>query len=107
MFALARVGFGANPTSKKQDQEDKIYDSSTSASLTQFSTLIRPIQSVFPLENGNDWKSLQFQRVLQTESAKSPNADSSEVNQTLMTRYGSAIRKPTKLNLLIISDIFE
>ncbi|GFT94182.1 DUF5641 domain-containing protein [Nephila pilipes] len=75
---------------------------------TQFSTLIRPIQRVFPLGvNENDWKSLQLQGVQRTESAKSPNPDSSEANKPVMTRYSRAIRKLTKLNMLTLSDVFE
>ncbi|GFS95530.1 integrase catalytic domain-containing protein [Nephila pilipes] len=74
----------------------------------QSNTLIRPIQRVFlPEVSENNWKCLQLQGVQPTDTAKSPKQDSSEVNQLLMTRYGRAIRKPTKLNMLIISDVFE
>ncbi|GBL92775.1 hypothetical protein AVEN_161746-1 [Araneus ventricosus] len=76
---------------------------------TQSSTLIHPIQRVFPLEiNGNDLTSLPFQKVQLTElsvnslnpetSVKSPIPDPSKANQPQVSRCGRAIKRPKRLN---------
>ncbi|GBM51486.1 hypothetical protein AVEN_197043-1 [Araneus ventricosus] len=103
---------------------------------TQSSTLIRPIQRVFPLElSGNDLTSLPRQKVQLTElsvnspnpetpvkfpipetsvkfpipetSVKSPIPDTSKANQPQVSRCGCAIKRPKRLNLVTLSDVFE
>ncbi|GBN34990.1 hypothetical protein AVEN_206089-1 [Araneus ventricosus] len=93
----------------------------------QSSTLIRPIQRVFPLElSGNDLTSLPLQKVQLTElsmnspnpetvvkfpipdtSVKSPIPDSSKANQPQVTRCGRAMKRPKRLNVVTLSDVFE
>ncbi|GBO43894.1 hypothetical protein AVEN_203275-1, partial [Araneus ventricosus] len=85
---------------------------------TQSSTLIRPIQRVFPLElSGNDLTSLPLQKVQLTElsvnspnpetSVKSPIPDPSKANQPQVSRCGRAIKRPKRLNLVTLNDVFE
>ncbi|GBO26557.1 hypothetical protein AVEN_205168-1 [Araneus ventricosus] len=85
---------------------------------TQSSTLIRPIQRVFPLElSGNDLTSLPLQKVQLTElSVNSPNPetsvkssipDPSKANQPQVSRCGRAIKRPKRLNLVTLNDVFE
>ncbi|GFU01002.1 hypothetical protein NPIL_639381 [Nephila pilipes] len=74
----------------------------------QSNTLIRSFQRALPPEvSGNDWKSLQLQGVQPTECVKSPNPDSSEVNQARGTKYGRKVKKHVKLNLLTTKDVYE
>ncbi|GBL84897.1 hypothetical protein AVEN_188775-1, partial [Araneus ventricosus] len=93
----------------------------------QSSTFIRPIQRVFPLElSGNDLTSLPLQKVQLTglsvnspnpdtsvkspipdTSVKSPIPDSSNANQPQVTRCGRAIKRPKRLNLVTLHDVFE
>ncbi|GFS76517.1 integrase catalytic domain-containing protein [Nephila pilipes] len=74
----------------------------------QSSTLIRSLQSALPPEvSGNDWKSLQLQGVQPIECVKSPNPDSSEVNQARGPKYGRKVKKHVKLNLLTTRDVYE
>ncbi|GBN44278.1 hypothetical protein AVEN_211377-1 [Araneus ventricosus] len=85
---------------------------------TQSSTLIRPIQRLFPLElSGNDLTSLPLQKVELTvlsvnspnpeTSVKSPIPDPSKANQPQVTRCGRAIKRPKRLNLVTLNDVFE
>ncbi|GBM89270.1 hypothetical protein AVEN_180421-1 [Araneus ventricosus] len=85
---------------------------------TQSSTLIRPVQRVFPLElSGNDLTSLPLQKVQLTElsvnspnpeaSVKSPIPDPSKANQPQVSRCGRAIKRPKRLNLVTLNDVFE
>ncbi|GBN91687.1 hypothetical protein AVEN_112674-1 [Araneus ventricosus] len=94
---------------------------------TQSSTLIRPMQRVFPPEiSGNDLTSLPLQKVqlkklsvnspnpetpvkfpIPETSVKSPIPDSSKSNQPQVSRCGRAIKRPKKLNLVTLSDVFE
>ncbi|GBN82401.1 hypothetical protein AVEN_91690-1 [Araneus ventricosus] len=94
---------------------------------TQSSTLIRPIQRVFPLElSGNDLTSLLLQKIQLTElsvnspnpetpvkfpisktSVKYPIPDFSKANEPQVTRCGRAIKRPKRLNLVTLNDVFE
>ncbi|GBL76124.1 hypothetical protein AVEN_139080-1 [Araneus ventricosus] len=85
---------------------------------TQSFTLIRPVQRVFPLElSGNDLTSLPLQKVQLTElsvnspnpeaSVKSPIPDPSKANQPQVSRCGRAIKRPKRLNLVTLNDVFE
>ncbi|GBL83663.1 hypothetical protein AVEN_132594-1 [Araneus ventricosus] len=85
---------------------------------TRSSTLIRSIQRVFPLElSVNELTSLPLQKVQLTElsmdspnpetSVKSPIPDSSKANQPQVTRYGRAIKRPKRLNLVTLNDVSE
>ncbi|GBM09146.1 hypothetical protein AVEN_226671-1 [Araneus ventricosus] len=85
---------------------------------TQSSTLIRPIKRVFPLElRRNDLTSLPLQKVQLTELSvnspnpetpvKSPIPDASKANQLQVIRCGRAIKRPKRLNLATLNDVFE
>ncbi|GFS47489.1 uncharacterized protein TNCV_1612271 [Trichonephila clavipes] len=74
---------------------------------TQSCTLIRPIQRVFPLEmSGNDATSVPLQKVQHTDSSVNcPNPDT--LKATEKTRCGRPVKKPIKLNLLTLADVFD
>ncbi|GFX67811.1 integrase catalytic domain-containing protein [Trichonephila clavipes] len=77
---------------------------------TQSCTLIRPIQRVFPLEvSVNDIKNPPLQKVQQTDSSVScPNPDTLKATeQPQVTRCGRPVKKPDKLNLLTLTDVFD
>ncbi|GFU03709.1 integrase catalytic domain-containing protein [Nephila pilipes] len=75
---------------------------------TQSSTLIRPFpRALQPEVSGNNWKSFQLHGVQPTECVKSPNPDSTEVNQARGTKYGRIVKKHVKLNLLTTRDAYE
>ncbi|GFV93189.1 integrase catalytic domain-containing protein [Trichonephila clavipes] len=77
---------------------------------TQSCTLIRPIQRVFPLEvSGNDITNPPLQKVQQTDSSAScPNPDTLKATeQPQVTRCGRPVKKPDKLNLLTLIDVFD
>ncbi|GFU29907.1 integrase catalytic domain-containing protein [Trichonephila clavipes] len=77
---------------------------------TQSCTLIRPIQRVFPLEvSGNDITNPLFQKVQQTYSSLNcPNPDTLKASeQPQVTRCGRPVKKPDKLNLLTLTDVFD
>ncbi|GFY05497.1 integrase catalytic domain-containing protein [Trichonephila clavipes] len=77
---------------------------------TQSCTLIRPIQRVFPLEvSGNDVANPPLQKVQQTySSVNCPNPDTLiATEQPLVTRCGRLVKKPEKLNLLTLTDVFD
>ncbi|GFQ90849.1 DUF5641 domain-containing protein [Trichonephila clavata] len=77
---------------------------------TQSCTLIRPIQRVFPLEvSGNSVTSLPLQKVQQIDSSINC-ADPDTLKATVkpqVTRCGRPVKKPDKLNLLNLTDVFE
>ncbi|GFX05903.1 integrase catalytic domain-containing protein [Trichonephila clavipes] len=73
---------------------------------TQSCTLIRPIQSVFPLEvRGNDITNPPLQKVQQADSSVNcPNPDTLKATaQPQVTRCGRPLKKPDKLNLLTLT----
>ncbi|GFX35206.1 integrase catalytic domain-containing protein [Trichonephila clavipes] len=77
---------------------------------TQSCTLIRPIQRVFPLEvSGNDVTNPLLQKVQQTDSSVScPNPDTLKATEKPhVTRCGCPVKKPNKLNLLTLTDVFD
>ncbi|GFX74742.1 integrase catalytic domain-containing protein [Trichonephila clavipes] len=77
---------------------------------TQSCTLIRPIQRVFPLEvSGNDITNLPLQKVQQTDSSViCQNLDTLKATeQPQVTRCGRPVKKPDKLNLLTLTDVFD
>ncbi|GFU62852.1 integrase catalytic domain-containing protein, partial [Trichonephila clavipes] len=77
---------------------------------TQSSTLILPIQHVFPLEvSGNDITNPPLQKVQQIDSSVScPNPDTLKATeQPQVTRCGRSVKKPDKLNLLTLTDVFD
>ncbi|GFY39197.1 integrase catalytic domain-containing protein [Trichonephila inaurata madagascariensis] len=77
---------------------------------TQSCTLIRPIQRVFPLEvSGKDVTSLPLQKVQQTDSSVNcPNPDTLKASEkSQVTRRGRPVKKPDKLNLLTLTDVFD
>ncbi|GFT59627.1 DUF5641 domain-containing protein [Nephila pilipes] len=73
-------------------------------------TLIRPIQRVFPLEvSGNSVTSLPLQKVQQIDSSMNC-ADPDTLKATVkpkVTRCGRPVKKPDKLNLLTLIDVFD
>ncbi|GFT71728.1 integrase catalytic domain-containing protein [Trichonephila clavipes] len=77
---------------------------------TQSCTLIRPIQRVFPLEvSGNDITNPPLQKVQQTDSSVNyPNHDTLKATeQPQVTRCGRPVKKPDKLNLSTLTDVFD
>ncbi|GFX38000.1 integrase catalytic domain-containing protein [Trichonephila clavipes] len=77
---------------------------------TQSCTLIHPIERVFPLEvSGNDITNPPLQKVQQTDSSGNcPNPDTSKATEKpQMTRCGRPLKKPDKLNLLTLTDVFD
>ncbi|GFR23914.1 hypothetical protein TNCT_275561 [Trichonephila clavata] len=73
-------------------------------------TLIRPIRRVFPLEvSGNIVTSLPLQKVQQTDSPiNCPDPDTLKATVKLqVSRCGHPAKKPDKLNLLTLTDVFE
>ncbi|GFW90631.1 integrase catalytic domain-containing protein [Trichonephila clavipes] len=77
---------------------------------TQSCTLTRLIQRVFPLEvSGIDITNPPLQKVQQTDSFMNcPNPDTLKATeQPQMTRYGRPVKKPDKLNLLTLTDVFD
>ncbi|GFQ65026.1 DUF5641 domain-containing protein [Trichonephila clavata] len=77
---------------------------------TQSCTLFRPIQRVFPLEvSGNIVTSLPLQKVQQIDSSMNC-ADPDTLKATekpQVTRCGRPVKKPDKLNLLTLTDVFD
>ncbi|GFV13714.1 DUF5641 domain-containing protein [Trichonephila clavipes] len=76
----------------------------------QYCTLIRPIQRVFPFKvSGNDIISLPLQKVQQTDSSVSySNPDILKATEKpQVTRCGRPVKKPDKLNLLTLTDVFD
>ncbi|GFT18380.1 hypothetical protein TNCV_3216491, partial [Trichonephila clavipes] len=71
--------------------------------------LIRPVQRVFPLEvSGNDATSLPLQKVQHTDSSVNcPNLDTLNLDTTEKIRCGRPGKKPVKLNLLTLADVFD
>ncbi|GFU12835.1 integrase catalytic domain-containing protein [Trichonephila clavipes] len=77
---------------------------------TQSCTLIQPIQRVFPLEvSVNDITSLPLQKVPQADSSVSyPNPDTLKATEKpQVTRCGRSVKKPDKLSLLTLTDVFD
>ncbi|CAL1286305.1 unnamed protein product [Larinioides sclopetarius] len=92
---------------------------------TKSCTLIRPIQRVFPLElSVNDLSNLPRNKAPLTEpSENSPSSNtletslqspipetfmnSSKASQPQVTRCGRVIKRPKKLNLVTLTDVFE
>ncbi|GFT18643.1 DUF5641 domain-containing protein [Trichonephila clavipes] len=77
---------------------------------TQSCTRIRPIQRVFPLEvSGNHITNPPLQKVQPTDSPVScPNPDTLKATEKpQITRCGCPLKKPDKLNLLTLTDIFD
>ncbi|GFX47961.1 DUF5641 domain-containing protein [Trichonephila clavipes] len=76
---------------------------------TRSCTLIRTIQRVFPLEvSGNDITNPPLQKVRQTDSSVScTNLDTLKaIEQPQVTRCCRPVKKPDKLNLLTLTDVF-
>ncbi|GFR13071.1 DUF5641 domain-containing protein [Trichonephila clavata] len=77
---------------------------------TQSCTLIRPMQRVFPLEvSGNSVTSLPLQKVQQIDLSMNC-ADPDTVKASVkpqVTRCGRPVKKPDKLNLLTLTDVFD
>ncbi|GFS55060.1 integrase catalytic domain-containing protein [Nephila pilipes] len=77
---------------------------------SQSCTLILPIQRVFPLEvSGNSVTSLPLQKVQQIDSSMNC-ADPDTLKATVkpqVTRSGRPVKKPDKLNLLTLTDVFD
>ncbi|GFQ80967.1 integrase catalytic domain-containing protein [Trichonephila clavata] len=77
---------------------------------TQSCTLIHPIQRVFPLEvSRNSVTSLPLQKVQQIDSSMNC-ADPDTLKATVkpqVTRCGHPVKKPDKLNLLTLTDVFD
>ncbi|GFR07819.1 DUF5641 domain-containing protein [Trichonephila clavata] len=77
---------------------------------TQSCTLIRPIQRVFLLEvSGNSVTSLPLQKVQHIDSSMNC-ADPDTVKATVkpqVTRCDRPVKKPDKLNLLTLTDVFD
>ncbi|GFU84125.1 integrase catalytic domain-containing protein [Trichonephila clavipes] len=77
---------------------------------TQSCTLIRPIQRVLLLEvSGNDIANPPLQKVQQTDSSVNyPNHETLKATeQPQVTRCGRPAKKPEKLNLLTLTDVFD
>ncbi|GFU12391.1 integrase catalytic domain-containing protein [Trichonephila clavipes] len=77
---------------------------------TQSCILMRPIQRLFPLEmSGNDITNPSLQKVQQTDSSVNcPNPDTLKATEkSQVTRCGRLVKKPDKLNLLILTDVFD
>ncbi|GFT01968.1 integrase catalytic domain-containing protein [Trichonephila clavipes] len=77
---------------------------------TKSCPLTRPIQRVFPLEaSGNNITNPPLQKVQQTDSSVNcPNPDTLKATeQPKETRYGRSVKKPDKLNLLNLTDVFD
>ncbi|GFU79623.1 DUF5641 domain-containing protein [Trichonephila clavipes] len=73
-------------------------------------TSIRSIKRVFPLEvSGNDVTRLPLQKVQQTDSSMNyPDPDILKATvKPQVTRCGQPMKKPDKLNLLTLTDVFE
>ncbi|GFY23043.1 integrase catalytic domain-containing protein [Trichonephila clavipes] len=77
---------------------------------TQSCTLIRPIQRVFPLEvSGNDKTNPPLQKVQQADSSMNcPNPDTLKATgKPQVTSCGRPVKKPDKLTLLTLTDVFD
>ncbi|GFT56312.1 integrase catalytic domain-containing protein [Trichonephila clavipes] len=77
---------------------------------TQSCALIRPIQRVFPLEvSGNDITNPPLQKIQQIDSSVNcPNPDTLKaIEKPQVTICGRSVKKPDKLNLLTLTDVFD